>query len=189
MLCPRALKEWAVIVDALGAGDQTILLRKGGIADVGGEFHLESESFCLWPTYLHQDNDLLRPAETARLRASLAAQPSPDEVDVTVWAEVAHIHIVPSRAALDGLADEHIWSAAYLDQRWRYRPDLPLYLLVLRAHRLAHPLRLAESPAYRGCRSWIDFAAPPELPPWRPALADAAFAARAQAVARALGGS
>jgi hypothetical protein len=36
-----ALKEWAVICQALAEGRQTILLRKGGIAEPGGAFRVE----------------------------------------------------------------------------------------------------------------------------------------------------
>src|SRR2546422_3996735 len=38
-----AFKEWAVVVDALGRGEQVIILRKGGIAEDRGEFELEQD--------------------------------------------------------------------------------------------------------------------------------------------------
>lgn len=186
MLSDKALREWAVIVDALGSGDQVVLLRKGGIADVGGEFRLEADTFCLWPTYLHQSSDWLAPAHAHRLADSLAAQAGTDELDIRVWAQVAAIHAVPSRDALDRLAAEHLWSAAYLDQRWNYRPDLPLYLLVLRAHRLPAPVRRRERPEDRGCKSWLPLAEPLDTTGSTPVLDDATFAQRAAAIASSL---
>ncbi len=36
-----AFKEWAVIVDALGRGDQILILRKGGISEGRGGFQIE----------------------------------------------------------------------------------------------------------------------------------------------------
>jgi len=49
-----AFKEWAIVVDALGRGEQIIILRKGGIAEAGGVFRVEHDRFWLYPTYAHQ---------------------------------------------------------------------------------------------------------------------------------------
>lgn len=163
LLCDRALKEWAVVVDALAAGDQTVLLRKGGIEDVGGEFRLETDSFVLWPTYLHQDTDWLAPSEAGRLANTLARRPDGDEVLLACYAVVERVDLVPDRAALDRLHGQHIWSSAYLDLRWNYRPELPLYQLTLQVYRLPEPVRRAELPAHRGCRSWVTLEPPISL--------------------------
>ena len=52
----NALKEWATIVNALENGDQTVLLRKGGILEDSSGFVVESEKFFLFPTFEHQEN-------------------------------------------------------------------------------------------------------------------------------------
>ncbi len=41
----NALKEWATVVKALESGNQTVLLRKGGILETSSGFKLESKSF------------------------------------------------------------------------------------------------------------------------------------------------
>ena len=41
----NALKEWATVVNALENGDQTVLLRKGGILEDSSGFVVESEKF------------------------------------------------------------------------------------------------------------------------------------------------
>ena len=46
----NALKEWATVVNALENGDQTVLLRKGGILEDSSGFVVESEKFFLFPT-------------------------------------------------------------------------------------------------------------------------------------------
>src|SRR5687767_8620791 len=56
-----ALKEWAVVCRALESGAQMILLRKGGIYEAAGEFELEHRQFLLFPTYLHQNLNMLKP--------------------------------------------------------------------------------------------------------------------------------
>ncbi|MGV3757322.1 MAG: DUF1802 family protein [Verrucomicrobiota bacterium] len=45
-----AFKEWAIVVDALGRGEQIILLRKGGISEGRGGFQVEHPQFLFWPT-------------------------------------------------------------------------------------------------------------------------------------------
>ena len=55
----------------------------------------------------------------------------------------------------------HIWSGAYLDQRFSYKPDHPLLCVALRVYRRAEPWRVPVRAAFFGCRSWIEL---PELP-------------------------
>ena len=57
-----AFKEWAVVVDALGRGEQILILRKGGISEETRHFRISAERFLLFPTYEHQRADLLQPA-------------------------------------------------------------------------------------------------------------------------------
>ena len=47
--CRQPLREWAVIVEALGQGEQILILRKGGIAEGRGGFQAEHERF----SYFH----------------------------------------------------------------------------------------------------------------------------------------
>ena len=55
----NALKEWAVAIRAIDRGQQIVLLRKGGIREK--EFKVEHENLFLYPTYEHQEEDLLKP--------------------------------------------------------------------------------------------------------------------------------
>ena len=43
----NALKEWATVVSALESGDQTVILRKGGILETDSGFTVENELFFL----------------------------------------------------------------------------------------------------------------------------------------------
>jgi len=67
-----AFKEWAVICRALALGRQAMILRKGGIAEVGGEFRPEHERFWLYPTYLHEHRDGVKADATPLLEQALA---------------------------------------------------------------------------------------------------------------------
>jgi len=48
-----AFKEWDVVCNAIGAGRQTVILRKGGIHEGREGFAWEHEEFVLFPTRFH----------------------------------------------------------------------------------------------------------------------------------------
>lgn len=150
-----ALKEWSVIVDRLLAGDQTILLRKGGIEEVEGpgRFRLATPRFALFPAWLHQQPDRIKPQWRDQVEVFTT---EPAELTIRGLGEVAHIWQVPTRESLDALDDFHSWTAAQLDQRWNYKPNRPLYLLAVRAYQLQHPKTIPNNPTYAGCKSWVE---------------------------------
>ena len=57
----ESLKEWATVISALENGDQTVLLRKGGILDVASGFRIESKKCILFPTQEHQEYNHIKP--------------------------------------------------------------------------------------------------------------------------------
>jgi hypothetical protein len=147
-----ALKEWATVCSALAESRQIILLRKGGIFESGGEFEIEHRQFLLFPTYLHQKLEMLKPAEHSKLK-SLHAEP--EKIALSLAGEITHILPMKSRAAMDSLDDQHIWTPSLIDMRFNYRPENPLYLLLVRAYRLGEPITIENTPAYAGCKSWV----------------------------------
>src|SRR6266853_2059215 len=58
-----AFKEWAVVVDALGKGEQVLILRKGGIREPRGEFHVDHHEFWLFPTQYHEAERSIIPSK------------------------------------------------------------------------------------------------------------------------------
>jgi len=154
-----ALKEWASVCQALEEGRQMVLLRKGGIYEAAGEFEVEHREFLLFPTYLHQNKAMLKPAEHERFEARSA---EPAEVAISAACVVSDIIELKSRGQIDGIDDEHVWTPPLIDMRFNYRPENPLYLLLVRAHRLHQPVMLANTPAYAGCKSWVPLEHPIE---------------------------
>ena len=153
-----ALKEWAVICDLLVAGEQAILLRKGGIeeAEGPGRFRLESPRFALFPAWLHQLPARIKPRWRERVKIYDA---EPAEIVIAGFGVVDYIWRVPSRESLDAFDDLHVWTPVQLDMRWNYKPHQPLYLMAVRAYRLATPRTIANNPHYAGCKSWVDLEA------------------------------
>ncbi|MEM9789345.1 MAG: DUF1802 family protein [Planctomycetota bacterium] len=150
-----ALKEWGVICQAALSGDQAILLRKGGVheEDGPGRFRLAHERFALFPAWEHQRADWVKPGWAERCDE---ADAEPAALTMDGYAEVAGVWPVPSRKAFDTLDDLHVWCAPYVDMRFGYKPDRPLYLVLLRAYRLAEPKTIAMNDLYWGCKSWVD---------------------------------
>jgi hypothetical protein len=170
-----ALKEWNVLCDALGRGEQFILLRKGGIHEEHGEFRLEHARFLLFPTFLHQDPRMLKPAFASRVQAS---QVEPAMVRLAAWAEVSDILQVRSRQQIDAIDAEHVWSPPLIDMRFSYKPTKPLYLLLVRAWTLPRAVELSNVPLYAGCVSWVPLEAEVPIAGSSPAIPDEQWATR-----------
>jgi hypothetical protein len=146
------LKEWATVCRALETGRQVVLLRKGGIYEAAGEFEVEHRQFLLFPTYLHQNLKMLKPDAQAGFEPHGA---EPAQVRLSAAGVVTDIIQLASRAQIDAIDDEHVWTPPLIDMRFNYRPENPLYLLLVRAYRLNQPVVIDNTPAYAGCKSWV----------------------------------
>ncbi len=164
-----ALKEWSIVCDAVLAGQQAILLRKGGIYEAAGEFELEHSQFVLFPTVLHQKPESVKAAWRDGIKT---VDREPEEITIRGWAEVFFIARVPDRSAFDLLADVHLWDKPLIDMRFNYRPDYPLYIIVLRAWKLPQPLTMALDPQYAGCKSWVPLREPVSVHGSKPVKSD-----------------
>src|SRR5579884_3277142 len=82
-----AFKEWAVVVDALGRGEQILILRKGGISEGRGGFKLEYPRFLLFPTLFHQQRESVIPSAQARFDRISRLFPSADKLRLEFFAE------------------------------------------------------------------------------------------------------
>ena len=178
-----ALKEWASVCRALETGRQVLLLRKGGIYESAGEFELEHRQFVLFPTYLHQNAKMLKPDAREGLEPRDA---EPSQVRLSAAGVVTDIVRLTSRAQVDALDDEHVWLPPLIDMRFNYRPDNPLYLLLVRAYRLPGPTSVENTPAYAGCKSWVPLDQPVNVAGAQPAVADAAYGHRRQRILETL---
>ena len=148
-----ALKEWACVCDLLIGGEFALLLRKGGIHERSGPgvFELAHERFLLFPSWAHQKPNMMKPA----YREAAAPGNEPEQITFRGAGEAAKIWAVPSREAFDTLDDLHPWSSDYVDMRFDYRPENPLYLVAVRVTTLAEPTTIAYRSEFVGCHSWV----------------------------------
>ena len=171
-----ALTEWAVICRALETGRQTLLLRKGGIAEGAGGFQAEHRQFWLYPTRFHQGADELR-SEFAPLLAEVDQLQGGDGRIVLrsfgVVELVSYLTSLDQALSLQGL---HGWTNDVVRQRFEYkRPGL--YLFVLRVYRSPLTTEVVETATMAGCKSWIELPAALPLGELSAVLSDLAFQA------------
>ena len=122
----HAFKEWAVVCKALAQGRQSIVLRKGGIAEKTDEFQVEHTRFWLYPTYLHQQRDGVTADALPLLEQAEQERPPQGVVRLTHFAEASggmyRLHNLAAALLLGGM---HCLSAATVKARFEYkRPGL-----------------------------------------------------------------
>jgi hypothetical protein len=150
-------KEWALVCNALGAGAQSIILRKGGIAEGRAGFRFQHPEFLLLPTLFHEQAMKLKvPAGTP-----LPAPRSDGQLEVRFAARVEWTLDVADWAKVQALASFHLWQEFEIEKRFRQDDTHMVSLAFVRVQRLAEPFVFPDAPRYGGCRSWVEL---PELP-------------------------
>lgn len=172
-------KEWALVCEALGRGEQTILLRKGGIAEGRDGFGFRHEEFFLFPTFFHE--------QVVKVRTPDAQIPAPreGEIEIRYFAKLEaqkEITAWTEAAALEGL---HILAESVVRERFEYK-GAGLHVALVRVFRLEPAWVFPDKPGYGGCRSWVNL---PELPAgtrFEPVLSDQRYRVAVDRVAAML---
>ena len=176
-----AFKEWAAICQALASGHQCLILRKGGISEVGGKFQVEHSEFLLYPTYFHEHQNGMKPEFLHAFETAEQDRPASGTIAFTHFVRVTDVQYVTQleRAlALDAL---HAWTAEIVRQRFHYRTP-GLFLLTVRLYRLPEPVIRTERPEYAGCKTWVTVDMPVSTDGALPVLADEEFEERTASV-------
>lgn len=156
-----AFKEWAYIVDALGQGKQSIIIRKGGISEEGGDFSLKGQRFLLFPTQFHQAKEMIKEEWMPDLRIDQYF-PAQDKVRIEYFAEVAASSLIKEYEILEKLNSQHAWKPEVIKERFN-RWDKSVHLLIVQVYRLTSPYELEMTPEFGGCKSWLELKGAPEL--------------------------
>lgn len=175
-----ALKEWAAVIRALLAGDQIILLRKGGVADTS--FGIEAARFYLFPTNFHQGENQFKPEFAHHSRGVAPSDTS--KIVIHGWAEVVSAQRCSELERLMRLDPFVIFMHDTIQQRYRFRADQAVQVMLVRAWRLPHPVAVENREAYAGCRSWLSVDDEIDITGSMPALSDEEFKERRRAVER-----
>jgi hypothetical protein len=168
-----AFKEWAVIVDALGSGQQILILRKGGISEGRGGFQVDHPEFLLFPTLFHQQREsVLREAQA---RFDQLEFPSAEALRLEYFCRVEAWRKLDSLAAAQALEGQHVWKPEVIAERFDWGRSKAIFALAVRTYRLPERIELPMAPGYGGCKSWIDLDQEVSTVGATPVLSDEAF--------------
>ncbi len=142
-------KEWALVCDALGRGEQRVIVRKGGIAEGRDGFSFKHREFFLLPTFFHEQIGKTRLADPV-----LPVQRD-GEIEVRYFARVDDAKLITSWNEVEQLEPLHVLSRAVVRERFGYGESAGLHVAFVRVFRLEPAWILPDQKSYRGCRSWV----------------------------------
>jgi len=151
----KSLKEWATVVKALENGNQTVILRKGGILETSSGFNMESKKFLLFPTFEHQELSHIKPQFQDYLKNVKENIPKEGYNKLSSYAEVIDDVEVSSVDKINELSPFHIWSDSYIVERINWMPEKPMRVALLRVYKIPE-FNIPLKSEYQGCKSWID---------------------------------
>jgi hypothetical protein len=162
-------KEWSLVCDAIGRGEQCVLLRKGGIAEGRDGFSFRHREFFLFPTFFHE--------QVAKVRNGGGKSPEQsDVITISVYAQIDLVAQIDLLEIAQALAPLHVLAPEVVAERFGYKGE-GLSVAFARAFRLSPRWCFPNEKRFGGCRSWIDLPAPPPSK-LKPVLSDEAHAER-----------
>ena len=172
-------KEWALVCEALGCGEQTVLLRKGGLAEGRDGFGFRHSEFFLFPTFFHEQ------IEKVRIDGAEIPKAREGEVEIRYFAKLEAQNEITSWPIAAALAPFHILLESVVRERFDYK-QAGLHVALVRVFRLKPSWIFLDAPAYGGCRSWVKLPEPPAETRLEPVLADGEHQEVAQRFRKAL---
>ena len=169
---PVAFQEWQLVVDAILAGEQSVILRKGGIAEGKAGFQWQHDRFFLFPTRFHQQEEQVETHADGRARTIRPVGVEEGQVRFPAFVETIATRRVTSWEEVEALAPFHIWKEATIRERFEWGDEPGIFCAVIRSWRLSDPWVLEDRKSFGGCRSWIDLPTD-EAGGWRDRLATA----------------
>ena len=157
----KAFKEWALVCEALGRGEQSVILRKGGISEGRSGFGFDHDEFFLFPTWYHGQVDKVR---INRVRTEGAALPDqdPGRITLSCMATLEWAGRIGDKDVLHSLRELHVLDDSVIEDRFVYDTRSGslggegINLAFVRVFRVEPAVMLPMQEAFGGCRSWID---------------------------------
>jgi hypothetical protein len=173
-----AFKEWVIVVDALGRGEQIVILRKGGISEGRGGFQVEHPRFLLFPTLFHQQRESVVQKAQRRFDEIAPRFPSPEKLRIEFHAEVVEWRRLEVLADAERLRGQHIWRDEVIAERFDWGKSKNIFAIAVRVFRLPSPIELPMLPLYGGCKSWVELEHDLDISRAVPVLSDSEFATK-----------
>lgn len=182
-----ALKEWAVLTEAMADGSIIAMVRKGGIREQRAGFSVRHDRFLLYPTFFHEKRAELAERFHGRLDAAHRRRPDAGLVRIELVCDVVGLWRVNELRLLDAIVEEHGLAPHAVASRFHYRDNPGVQVVALRVSRLAEPVEVADQPRYQGCVSWVALDEAIDTVAARSVLPDAELDRRVRGLADALG--
>ena len=143
-------KEWALVCEALGRGEQRVIIRKGGIAEGRDGFAFKHREFFLFPTFFHEQLDRVR------LPNATLPRQREGEIEIRYLAQVEDAKLITSWEEVAVLEPLHVLKPQVVRERFGFGPNAGVHVAWVNITTLDEPWILPELPAYRGCKSWVE---------------------------------
>ncbi len=148
-------KEWALVCAALGDGRQSVIIRKGGLAEGREGFAFRHREFFFFPTFFHEQ------LERVRLFSAVAPTPLPNEIEIRYFARIKETRVLTDWKEVQALAPLHILREAVVRERFEYDEAPGVHVAFVEVSRLEPVWRFPDAKSYGGCRSWVQLPEPP----------------------------
>jgi len=151
---PVAFKEWQLVCDTLAAGEQSILLRKGGIAEGKSGFQWQHDDFFFMPTRFHEQAEQLK--EDASGKNRVLPDADSDEISFSLFARTQCTGRLTQWEDVERLDVFHIWKQETIRARFDWGDEPGISWAAVEVWKLPEPWVLKNRKEFGGCRSWID---------------------------------
>jgi hypothetical protein len=181
-----ALKEWAVLVDAMKRGELVAMVRKGGIREQRAGFSVRHDRFLFYPTFFHEKVNELAPRYAASLETSHANKPETGTIRIDAIADVVGVWQVSDLESLRAIEGEHGLSWSAVESRFHYKNKPGVQVVAVRVSTLAESVVVPEIRRYLGCVSWVQLDDGIDVSNVNPVLDDASLMMRVARIRNAL---
>ena len=181
-----ALKEWAVLVEAMARGDIIAMIRKGGIREQRAGFSVRHERFLLYPTFFHEKEVELAERFRGKLAHSHAQTPARGTIRIAYVADVAGVWPISELELWRPIGAEHGLEWRAVESRFHYKNKPGVQVVAVRVSRLLEPVVIPEVKRYQGCVSWVQLDEAIDVSNVTPVLDDTSFMMRVTALRNAL---
>lgn len=152
---PVAFKEWQLVSDALARGEQSIILRKGGISEGKAGFQWLHEKFFLFPSLFHEQAEQVIPDSAGGMRKIPEPLAPEGKVAFSVFVETLATGRLTDWDEVAALAPYHIWREEIIRERFEWGDEPGISWATVRTHVLDDPWILDDRKTFGGCRSWF----------------------------------
>ena len=160
------LKEWAIVCETMGRGEQSVIVRKGGLAEGRAGFAFRHPEFFLFPTFFHEQ------VEKVRIAGPEMPMAREGEIEVRFLAKLIAAAHITSRETASALEPLHILQPAVVRERFEYDKTPGLHVALVRVFRVLPSWVFPDAPRYAGCRSWVTLPECPGETQFEPVLTD-----------------